>query len=267
MKKTIWANVIVKNEDRFIWFAIKSVVDYVDKLLIWDTGSSDETVEIIKLLQREYPSKIIFKEIGEVDEDGLTKARQKMLAETKSEWLLILDGDEIWWKKSIAEVIDTINQKGEKLDAIVSPVINIIGDLFHYQEDSAGQYNFLGKKGHFNMRAINRNIPGLHIKGAYPLEGFYDEQEKLIQQKDDKLILVDQPLLHLTHLERSSKVKSKKMKHELGISFPKNFIYPEDLYENPPKIVKSPWGKRSKQYLARAFFETPARRIKRRLWK
>lgn len=267
MKKIIWANIIIKNEDRFIWFAIKSVVDYMDKLLIWDTGSSDNTVEIIKLLQKEYPNKIIFKEIGEIDPDGLTKARQKMLEETKSDWLLILDGDEIWWEKSITEVIDTINKKGEKLDAIINPVINLIGDLFHYQDESAGQYNFLGKKGHFNMRAVNRKIPGLHIKNTYPLEGFYDENNKLIQQKDDKLILVNEPLLHLTHLERSSKVKNKKMKHELGNPFDKNFKYPEVLYEGFPAIVKSPWNKRSKEYYTKSLLQTPLRKMKRKLWK
>ena len=47
-KQTIWANTIVHNEENFIWFAIMSVIDWVDKMLVWDTGSTDKTVEIIE---------------------------------------------------------------------------------------------------------------------------------------------------------------------------------------------------------------------------
>ena len=44
----IWAHTLVMNEDRFIWYAVMSVIDYVDKILIFDTGSTDGTVRIIK---------------------------------------------------------------------------------------------------------------------------------------------------------------------------------------------------------------------------
>ena len=47
----IWVNTIVHNEENFIWFAVMSVIDYVDKVLIYDTGSTDKTVEIIKEIQ------------------------------------------------------------------------------------------------------------------------------------------------------------------------------------------------------------------------
>src|SRR5438128_1375357 len=101
MKKTIWGNTLVKNEGRYLWFGVKSVIDYLDRMLIWDTGSLDTTLEIIKLLQEEYPKKIVFKEVGEVDAQGLTRIRQEMLRKTNSDWLLLLDGDEVWWEDSI----------------------------------------------------------------------------------------------------------------------------------------------------------------------
>ncbi len=262
----IWGQIIVKNEDRYIWFAVKSVIDYLDKILIWDTGSTDNTIEIIKYLEKGNPGKIEFRKIGEVDADGLTKFRQRMLDETKSDWLLVVDGDEIWWERSIQEVLEIINKHGEKLDAIVTPVINVIGDIYHYQEEAAGQYQILGKKGHFNLRAINRKIPGLHIKNHYPLEGFYDKNERLLQDNDSKLILVDAPLLHFTHLSRSTFRKSTKIKYELGIPFPKNFKYPEVLYLEKPSIVQSPWGKMSSRYKLRAVIETPLKKLKRRIF-
>lgn len=41
---TIWAHTIVKNEERFIWYSVMSVINHVDKILIWDTGST-KTIE------------------------------------------------------------------------------------------------------------------------------------------------------------------------------------------------------------------------------
>lgn len=273
MKKTIWGNTIVKNEDRYIWFAIKSVIDYLDKVLIYDTGSNDKTVEIIKLLEKDYPQKIVFKEIGEVDNEGFTVARQQMLDETKSDWLLLLDGDEVWWKKGVEEILELINDRGDKLNAIVTPVINLVGDVYHYQEQEAGQYEIMDKKGHFNIRAINRKIPGLHIKNEYPLEGFYDKDNILIQNKgENELVFQTNPLMHFTHLIRSSvegnvMQRGRKRKYELGIPFPKSFEYPEVFFETRLDIVLDPWEKMSKLNFLRSVVETPIRKVKRRLWK
>lgn len=270
MTKTIWGNTIVKNEDKYIWFSINSVVKYLDKILVWDTGSTDNTVEIIKLIQKKYPDKIIFKQVGEVDSKGLTQLRQEMLIETKSDWLLLVDGDEVWFKEGIKEVLEIIQKSN--LEAVVTPVINLIGDIYHYQEEAAGQYEILGKKGHFNVRAINRRIPGLHIKNDYPLEGFYDGEEVLIQSKGkDKLEFQQIPLLHFTYLSRSSSKESAvllrtgKNKSELGEKFPKGFNYPEVFFEEYPRVVMSPWVNMPVSYKVRAFFETPLRKLKRRI--
>ena len=51
---------LVKNEERFLWYAINSILPFVDKIMIWDTGSTDKTVEILKLITS---PKISFKEV------------------------------------------------------------------------------------------------------------------------------------------------------------------------------------------------------------
>lgn len=272
MKKTIWGHTLIKNEDKFLWFALKSVIDFLDKILIWDTGSTDCSIEIIKLLKQEYPSKIVFKEIGPVDAKGITKARQQMLDQTKSDWVLILDGDEVWWKDSIEKVVKTINDK-KNLNALVVPTINVVGDIYHYQEEAAGRYQFLNKKGHMNLRLLNRKIPGLHLKGVYPLEGYYDDSQKLLQNFNDGSVqFVEAPILHLTHLRRSSIIgdkktlqRYKKLKYELGIPFSKDFKYPEVFYLDRPKVVLSPWVKMNMNYLIKALLLTPLIKIKRKL--
>ena len=39
---------IVKNEDQWVFYAINSVLPYVDELIITDTGSTDHTLELIR---------------------------------------------------------------------------------------------------------------------------------------------------------------------------------------------------------------------------
>jgi len=49
MKKfKIVVHCLVKNEENFIWYAINSVLPFVDKIMIWDNDSTDKTIEIIK---------------------------------------------------------------------------------------------------------------------------------------------------------------------------------------------------------------------------
>lgn len=271
MGKTIWGNCIIKNEDKYIWFAVKSVINHLDKLIIYDTGSTDRTVKIIEELKEEYPGKIIFEKKDSVDPAGLTKLRQEMLDRTKSDWLLLLDGDEVWWEESIKRTINEINQNNN-LSALVNPTVNLIGDIFHYQEEEAGKYNILGKKGHFNIRAINRKIPGLHIKNAYPLEGFFDGEGDLIQNKEEKLRFIDAPLLHLTFLPRSTvddkaTLHRDKVKLEIGKTFRKGFRYPEVFYLERPPGVGDPFIKMNLIYAMKASLLTPLRKLKRRLSK
>jgi hypothetical protein len=65
---------MVRNEP-FVYYAVKSVYDYVGKILLYDTGSYDEhTLEDIELLLSEdVDNKIIFEYVPiEVDETKWT---------------------------------------------------------------------------------------------------------------------------------------------------------------------------------------------------
>lgn len=262
----IWANTVVNNEENFIWFAIMSVVDFVDKILVWDTGSTDKTVEIIKEIRKIKGEKIDFKEVGSVDKDQFTNMRQAMLDQSNCDWILILDGDEVWWESSTKKLMDTINKKDDKLDAMAVPFYNLVGDIFHYQGEKAGRYQILGRKGHINLRVINRKIPGLHVNLPYGKEGYYDGENRPVQERDG-VVFVDAPYLHATHLERSSQKRvPNKVKFELGSKFPEDFIFPEVFYQPTPKIIPSPWKKMSLGVFIKSAVLTLPRKIKRRIY-
>jgi glycosyltransferase involved in cell wall biosynthesis len=265
--KKIWGNTIVKNEGKFIWFALMSVVDQLDKILVYDTGSSDNTVELIKRVQHLKPGKIEFREIGEVDSKGLAKARQTMLDESKCDWIFLLDGDEVWWSQVLKEAISLINRKD--LDSIANRYFSVIGDIYHYQEERAGRYNLAGRKGHLNIRFINRKIPGLHVEGSYPFESYSDENNIKIQDRD-KILFLDKYYLHFSNIQRSDmkgdkKVmkRQRKIRSEIGLRFADDFKYPEVFFVPKPRMVSSPWQPMSTSFKLKASLETPFRKAKR----
>lgn len=269
----IWAHTLVRNEERYIWYAVMSVIDQVDKMLIWDTGSDDATVEIIKEIKKLRPEKVSFKQVGKVNPDEFTQVRQKMLNKTESDWFILVDGDEVWWDDSIKKLVGTIQKEGGFLDSIVNRCYNIVGDIYHYQEEAAGHYQIDEKRGHLVIRAMNKKIPGLHLEKPHGQQGFFDKDGVLIQERLKKRRkFLEIHYLHFTHMIRSSaysldlKVPKRgiKLKYELGIPFSSDFYYPEVFFRHKPPIVPPPWIKRQKDYVLRAAMELPLKRVKRR---
>jgi len=271
----ICVHTLVKNEERYLWFSVTSVIDYVDHLLLWDTDSTDKTRGIVNELIRRYPNKLSFKEIGSVDPEKFTEIRQQMLEETKADWIILVDGDEVWWEDSIKEVTKFIHEHGVDYESIISPNFNIVGDIYHYQEESAGRYQINGKRGHLNIRATSLKIPGLHFDKPHGSLGLFDKDGRLIQERDrKKRIFINAPYMHFTNVIRSSSREKDllvpkrkiKLKYEIGNSFPKDFYYPEVFFSSRPDIVESPWVRMGTVFKFRAYLETPLRKIKRRVW-
>ena len=44
----IVAQCLIRNEERWIWYALKSVLDHVDLIQVWDDDSQDQTTAIIE---------------------------------------------------------------------------------------------------------------------------------------------------------------------------------------------------------------------------
>lgn len=276
MKKTITAHCLVKNEARFIWYSVMSVYDYVDKILLWDTGSTDGTLKIIdEILKIDSRKKIKFRNYGEVTTETFWKARQDMLDATSTDWFIVVDGDEVWWRDSIEKLVEQISILKPEVESFVVPNYLLIGDIFHYQEEKAGQYTLAGHKGHYNLRAVNKLIPGLHSFGNHGVWGWVDGDNKMIQDRDKNHIqYIEAPYLHATFIPRAISLahddkvpkRKKKLKYELGIEFPLNFYYPEVLFRHRPSIVPSVWTKMDNKYKLQAFIETPLKKLKRRLF-
>src|ERR1700730_18621095 len=97
-RPTITAHCMVINEENYILPAINSVLPFVDQLIIFDTGSTDSTLERINEAIKKSPhaKKITLQKKGTISPQEHTSLRQEMLKLTTTDWILLLDGDEVW---------------------------------------------------------------------------------------------------------------------------------------------------------------------------
>lgn len=196
----ITAHCLVRNEENFIFYAIKSVINLVDYTIVFDTGSTDKTVEIIKNLAKEYPGKIIFEEKGLCDKARHTQLRQEMLNRTTTDWFMILDGDEVWTKRGMEEALSIIKNQ-PAIECIVAPFYLCVGDVYHTYAGKKG-IKILGKTDFHYPRFI-KITPCLHWQGDYNEDTLLDGNNKEFCKIENSRFLSNR-YWHLTHLVRSS---------------------------------------------------------------
>jgi len=267
----ITGHMIVKNEDRFIWYAISSVLPYVDRFIIYDTGSTDHTVKIIQSFK---DKKIEFRQFQIADVAEIAKLRDRQIKDTQDGWFWIVDGDEIYSDSLCKEIKYLVQKEGDKLEGIVVGRYDLLGDIYHYQDESVGTYEMFGKTGHMALRLINKkNIAGLYVSGNYPYEEYFDKNHTdLIFHPQEKFRFTREKLFHAMYLPRSTAGANlrdtfhrKKYKIEKGHEFPKNYKYPEVFFANKPPFIPSVTARRSSSYNLLAEFITPIKTLKRKI--
>ena len=96
LKPGISLCMIVKNEERSLARCIKSVKSLVDEIIIVDTGSNDNTINIAKDLGAEIYN---FEWC-----DDFSAARNESIKYANHQWILLLDADEFVDENSIIEL-------------------------------------------------------------------------------------------------------------------------------------------------------------------
>ncbi len=195
---SITAHTIVNNEEHFIAYAIRSVLPHVDTVLVYDTGSEDRTVEIVRELQLEFPGKINLEEKGNADKVRHTELRQEMLKKTTTDWFMILDGDEVWTDRGMQEALALM--KTGKHKNLIAPFYLCVGDVYH--ASPRGMYEIRGELMHATPRFF-RLEPGLHWSGEYNMDAVCDADGQRVFEGKDVHIMTHK-FWHLTHLPRSN---------------------------------------------------------------
>lgn len=157
--------VICKNEEAHIARCLKSV-DFADEIIVLDSGSTDNTVQIAK----KYTSHVYL-----ADWQGYGVQKQRALVKATRQWVLNLDADEF--------LSDSLRQKIQQIIA----------------EDHFDAYR-VPIKMHFYNKALNySSSPKRHVR-LFKREGaaFSDDivHEKIILPQSAKIGRLRQPILH-----------------------------------------------------------------------
>lgn len=195
---------IVKDEEARLADCLSSVQALVDEIVIVDTGSTDRTLEIAKQFQ------------AQVHEfnwcDDFAAARNHSLTQVNTDWVLVLDADEVL----IADVVPDLRA------AIASPQLLVL-NLFR-EEVGAAQAPIS------SLSRLFRNHPDLSFKRPYHELIDDSVQEILSKEPDWHVGQLDQiAIRHFGYqpdqIEKQQKQQRAQHLLEKGIK-----QYPEDAY-------------------------------------
>lgn len=120
----ITANIMVKNEESKIVRCIESVIKFADEVVVVDTGSSDNTISLLKELVRKFgPEKIVL--LSHKWENDFSVIRNYMIENSNGRFILQIDADEFLESSpKLEEKKDDIIKMLEKeYSTILCPII------------------------------------------------------------------------------------------------------------------------------------------------
>lgn len=171
---------IVKDEEEIIEKSLKEVKNYVDEIIIVDTGSKDRTKEIAK----SYTEKIYdFKWCND-----FSKARNYSISLATYDWILVLDADEVVSRFNREEVDKFILNNDKKVGRI--KIINFFED---------------NNEKRINNERVNR----LFNRKYYNYEGIIHEQIVSKNKDSYDTMLIDIEVDHIGYLDHVIKSTNK----------------------------------------------------------
>lgn len=105
--------ILTKNNARSIRYAIESIINFVDELIIVDSGSEDGTLDIV----REYTDKVYYNPFQD-----FSSQRNFAIQHCKNDWIFFLDADEVVGE-NFSEAIKCV---GGKFRSLLMPRYNLI---------------------------------------------------------------------------------------------------------------------------------------------
>lgn len=199
--KGISACLIVKNEERFIEKCLESIKDFVNEIIVVDTGSVDRTKEIA--------SRFNAKIFDYKWEDDFSKARNFSLEKAKYDWILSIDADESISKedmKKMREIIDLNEAEGYYM---------ICRDYTNEQGMSGWKSSLNDKYDESKIASgFTENKVIRFFRNGYYFEGkIHETVENSIRKAGGKIFLSDIVIHHYGNLRSKEELGKKKEKY------------------------------------------------------
>lgn len=237
---------LIRNEENWIWFALQAMAPFCRRIMLWDTGSIDTTVAIIKEMQSPH---ILFQQCGPVSPAKHTALRNHMIAQTRTEWFAVVDGDEIWPPALWSEIAYRIEDP--KAGILVLPFIYPFPRLGYF---GTGEDDFFiaGLSGPRSAKVF-RNCNGIHWSGDYfDTRLCYEDGTIATRGSLPNMRVLDSCVWHMTMLERSRQDDATMGRHgKLRFTGPPSkadFVpikswseVPKVFFHKRPNNVKNPF--------------------------
>lgn len=151
------AVLIVRNEENTIKRCLESIKDYVDEIIVVDTGSTDNTI----LLSKDYTDKVFSFEWT----DDFSEARNFGIENASSEYILSIDADE-YLDNSAKQVLEQIfKNQNKEYDAFFVEIVNFLDDGSTSNHWAVRVFkNTLRFSGTIHEEVISENILKLPLK-------------------------------------------------------------------------------------------------------
>jgi hypothetical protein len=202
----------VYNEIDYVEYAIRSVIDHVDKLIIIegafketvDTGSTlssdDGTFEVLKKLEKEYWEKICLAYVNNVPQlvhrNHVFDVMKLLGLAHEDRWLWLIDGDEVYKTEDILALKAILKQTNA--DVVKIDSLTFVNDFSHYVEIAFPRLFRLKAKHNYRFVAPN------HLA---------DETERKILQEENHKDLVK--FFHYSYCKSPARFLAKKKERTL----------------------------------------------------
>ena len=183
---------IVKNGEKDLALSLESVAQYVDEIIVVDTGSTDGTIDVAK----KFGAKIFH----ETWQDDFSTPRNVAIREAKGDWIVFLDADEYFVNDTAKNLRRAIKlAKDKNFQGLSVPLINVDAD----------NGNKIIEPGH--ALRILENALGLHYVGKIHETPFIGEEIL------SNIVMIPADLLMLYHTGYSKTIVRAKFERNLKL--------------------------------------------------
>lgn len=180
---------IVKNEEQLIENCFRSVRDIVDEMIVVDTGSTDQTVDIAQSL-----GAVVYY----FDWNGdFSEARNFSINQASGEWILFLDADEELDRRDQNKLRSLIDNGDPDADAYLFKVFSYFGRKKETEKLWDGRVSLF------------KNHKGFRFKGA-----IHEEIVTSINENLGRIVSADVRIIHYGYLDEVVARKEKTRRNK-----------------------------------------------------
>lgn len=203
---------MTKNEEACLAQAIQSANGLVDEIVVLDTGSSDQTIPIAKSM-----GATVYQTNWEND---FAKARNFGLSKIKTDWVLILDADEVLDEVGKSYLKNWLKNPTANLASLCQVNYSDKKELLLWQPVKKNQGLDTTKAGYILLRPIRLFLTnhGFHYKGVL--------HEEVVGYEDEAVAALPVYLHHYNEEQRQN--HPEKLSHYLKLAIKKVELHPKD---------------------------------------